>query len=219
MLNRCRTFLSIVAMALAVAGSARVANAQAQIYVGYADDLRGSNFPSVWSGSPGVQYFLGTTAPGADAGAIMIHNNTPSPFTIDAFSVDIGTSHFGMWTTFPLTLNAGMSAIFTETTHYDFDTSDPFAGPCSSPNTVVPKVNVSINGTANSYDDSGLILTTGGVDFASCVGNEALGWRLIGTTGVNDPGNQLSSVPEPSAIVLFGSGLVGLAGFLRRRKD
>jgi hypothetical protein len=80
-------------------------------------------------------------------------------------------------------------------------------------------VNVTINGTASSFNDTGLILTTGGHDVAACGLNEALGWRLIGTTGVDNPGNQIA--PEPATIGLFGTGLMGLlaAGFLRRRKD
>lgn len=218
MLNGWRASLSISAMALAIAGSARVASAQANIFVGYADGLRGApNFPSPWFGSPSVQFFEGTSVPGADAGAIMIQNNTASAFTINAFSVDIGGSLFNLWT-LPITLNPGMNAIFTETAHYNFDTSDPGNGTCSpSSIPVVPQVNVTINGTSSSFNDTGLILTTDGFDFANCRGNEALGWRSIGTTGVGNPGNQIA--PEPGTIGLFGTGLLGLAGFLRRRRD
>ncbi len=221
MLNGCRASLSICAIALAIAGSARVASAQATVYIGYADGLRGSPFfPAPWFGDPSVQSFQGLHDAGADAGAIMIRNNTALPFTITAFSVDIGSHNFNLWT-LPVLLNPGKDAIFTETVHYNFDTSDPpYVGTCSAPSSTVPKVNVTINLTSTSFDDTGLILTTDGSDLATCVpgSNEALGWRLIGTTGVGDPGNQVA--PEPATIGLFGTGLLGLlAGFLRRRKD
>ena len=56
---------------------------------------------------------------------------------------------------------------------------------------------------------------TGGFDLA-CAGNESLGWRPIGTTGIGNPGNQLA--PEPGTNVLLATGVVGLGMVLRRRR-
>src|SRR5438132_9328099 len=72
------------------------------VSVGYADGLRGAGFfPSPWAGDPGV-IFVGTTAPGADAGAIMITNTTGSAFTVNDVFVDIpaiggGHTYFDLW--------------------------------------------------------------------------------------------------------------------------
>jgi hypothetical protein len=43
-----------------------------------------------------------------------------------------------------------------------------------------------------------------------------LSWNFV--NAFQEGGAELSTVPEPTTIVLLGSGLVGLAGFLRRRK-
>jgi hypothetical protein len=43
-----------------------------------------------------------------------------------------------------------------------------------------------------------------------------LSWNFV--NAFQEGGAELSTVPEPTTIVMLGSGLVGLAGFLRRRK-
>lgn len=68
----------------------------------------------------------------------------------------------------------------------DFDSSDAPTIDCSVPNDdVVPEVDLTINGTETTYDDSGQVLNTGGIDTANCDGlNESQQWELIGSSPI-----------------------------------
>ena len=78
----------------------------------------------------------------------------------------------------------------------------------------VGTVSVTVDGITTIFNDTGAILNTGGYDFVnfSQDGNESINWNLIGTQG-----NRGGTVPEPSAFLLFGSGLLGVASQIRRR--
>jgi hypothetical protein len=129
-------------------------------------------------------------------------------------------------------LPTGKQAIFTQMFSYNFDTSDypvpgvaaTVANSCSSGALAstaacidnAPQVNFTLNGILSTFVDSGHVLNTGGFDFVNanpcpvagdspgnC--NESLQWRLIGTTGIEDPGG---NTPEPASYGLIGGGLV-----------
>lgn len=114
-------------------------------------------------------------------------------------------------------------------------TNNCSTGPVSSNPICVanaPRLDITIDGVLTSLLDTAHILDTGGYDSVNsnpCIGgnnvaggntpgncNESLQWRLIGTTGVENPGGTVGA-PEPFTLALLGSGLAGL-GLLRRRK-
>lgn len=146
------------------------------------------------------------------------------------------------------TLNPGKWAIFTQDNGFNFDTSDfPFinnnnsptnncsTGSLASSNTCInnrPKVTATVDSVATDYLDTAHVLDTGGYDSVNsnpCIGgnnanntpgacNESLQWRLIGTTGVDNPGGG-TSVPEPATLTLLGAAVIGLGLTRRRRRD
>ena len=214
------------AAAAVVVGQFACAAAQAapsfSIFLGYADGLRGStNFPSIWQGDPNVIFNGGgSVTANSDTGAIMLRNTGTSVFSITdlvASGFDLG-GPFQLWSSFlsgGQTLSPGQNAIFTQTGNYNFDTSDFNNGTQALPSTSQPTVTFSFgDGSSAVCHDTAQVLNTGGFDTAT-IGNEALGWRLCGTTGIGNPGNQ---IPEPGTFGLAGLALLGLAGGLRRRR-
>ncbi|MCU1272742.1 MAG: Ig domain protein group 1 domain protein [Bryobacterales bacterium] len=214
------------------------ARADYQVFVGYADDLRATPFfPNPFDGTNGTtaaDFFVGS-GPSRDAGAIMIVNSGSTNLTINdllmiqhPFSQNIPFQIWGGG--LPITLTAGQTAVFTQTSQFNFDTSDQVivaadlsnncsVGPVSTTDICTknaPLVDVTVNGALTEFKDTGHVLDTGGFDANCCLfnGNESLQWRLIGTTGIENPGG---TVPEPSSVFLLGSGLIASFTLLRRK--
>ena len=211
-----RWFAVLTTAALAasgvVAATAAPASAAAgvNVYVGYADTLRAdpANFPTPWSGSPGVHFSGCTTSCSFDAGAVRIVNDTNQVETVNDVQVKLSTCVFDMWTK-NVVLNPGEQYIITQIASGAsggcdnsagfFDTSDigpngaNWAGNCNQSG-VIPEVDATIDNVLNTFTDSQQVLNTGGVDLASCPSgsNESQQWSLVGT---RCPGASLSLAP------------------------
>ncbi len=193
------------------------------VYVGYADGLRGSGFfPGTWAGDPGV-IFEGSGTP-YDAGAILIANTSGAALTINSVSVAINGTPFTPSWSFPKTLAAGNFLILTQTTQYDFDTSDvhyitPVGVPVTDCSSTCPTVTV--NGQL--FKDTTHVLDTLGYDFAWNGANESFRWRLIGdAAGCSGPScgvNQVGAVPESSTWAMLLLGFAGIGFMVYRRKQ
>lgn len=175
---------------------ASAANSNLTVYVGYADNLRASGFfPSPWQGSANVNF--NGAGPSFDAGAVRIDNSSGSPATVDSVVVTIGSTTFNLWGS-SLSVPANGSLILTQTTQYNFDTSDVSPGACTAPNGLIPQVTLTVTGVPTTFQDTQQVLNTGGLDLAACPSgtNESQPWSLLG--GGLTPG-QLNGYGSPAA--------------------
>jgi hypothetical protein len=190
--------LGILSLVTAVS-SAVPASAQSgiQVFVGYADDSRAdaTTFPTPWFGSPQTTFYgCAPSSCSYDAGAVRVVNNSGSTVTVDAISVHVDTCTYGGWPS--ATLAPGADLIVTELPTgtrvgcpgpVQMDTSD--VGPGGSNYSLVctldglvPTVDVTIGGQTTTYNDSGQVLNTGGIDGACGGNNESIQWTAIGHT-------------------------------------
>lgn len=238
------SFISTAAIAATLATSAQ---AGITVFTGYADNLRPSGFfPTPWLGDPGV---VSETPNGEtlDAGAVRIENTGGSAITVSNFTVQMnggGGPTFNFWSS--LIIGAGENGVFTQTSSFNFDTSD-FAsasppggigatdpggngiGGCSSTAAaqalagitafcagVEPIVSFDIGADHFSFHDSGHILDTGNYDF---INGSPDGNESINWNVIGGGATRGGSVPEPSTWVVMLVGFAGLGAALRRRRQ
>lgn len=136
------------------------------------------------------------------------------------FSYNFDSSDFGIFGGLPPASLAptlpGNNAIGGCSSTPSILAASTFAAQCAA---TAPVVSFLENLNPFSGTDSGQILNTGGWDFVNNGvfgedGNESINWNLIGTEA--DRGGT-TGVPEPSSLLLLGSGLLSLCGFTRRK--
>jgi Bacterial Ig-like domain (group 3) len=223
------TFLVLLGVAVAPVRPAYAAP-NVQVFVGYADDLRANptHFPTPWNGSPGVTFAGCQGACTFDAGAARFVNNSPQAVTITGLAIKMSTCTFAFWPgTF--TVQPNNQLIITQTasgagsgcdnTHGLMDTSDlgannaNWVGHCNDSG-VIPEIDATIDGVAQSFMDAGKVINTGGIDLASCPNgtNESSQWTSIGS--VSCPGSVLTlTTSPPSQTLPVGSTATETANF------
>jgi hypothetical protein len=142
-----------------------------------------SFIPSPWFGSPSIEFFSGLSSGLLDAGAIRIDNPSEETLKVDKVTVSIGPVSFSLWGSFMI--SGKQSAILTgfspagSSANNSFDTSEADPGPCGSPNSVIPEIDVTVgpNQVTKKFFDKTRVLNTGGEDLFACTGqNEGHNW-------------------------------------------
>ena len=194
------------------------------VFVGYADGLRGAGFfPNPWSGDAGVT-FLGSARP-SRCRCDHDTNTTGSSLTIDSVGVTINFSGnvTPSWT-LPVRSGQEIFRSLTETTQYNFDTSDisyiPGAtyGTCDQlriPCPTVPSLGTRLN--SQTFLDFSHTLDTGGFDFAAMAAtNRSIGGSLAAARARAAADGR--GVPEPSTWAMMILGFAGIGFMAYRRK-
>jgi hypothetical protein len=168
------------------------------VLVAYADltDALPANFPTPWDGSPGVIFKGCPDCPALDTGAVRIVNNTGGTLTVNTVIVRLDTCTVNLWPS-TISLPFGGELIVTQTANGG-DGDCPAAGQldtlhvssrgadrrgvCTNSN-IIPQIEVTVNGVTTTYEDTGQILNTGGIDAATCLSgtNTSTQWTSIGS--------------------------------------
>jgi hypothetical protein len=203
--------VGVAALGVAAFGTSAQAAAPVAVFVGYADSLRGADasFPTPWQGAMNLR-FVGGPGPW-DGGAIRLDNPSTSSLHVDRVAVDLGRPGpvLSPWPAFDIP--AESSAILTQMTAGDFDTSEFAFQPCgvSAPasDPRIPRIAVTAGGIESDFLDTGHVLDTGGFDLdCQAQGNESLQWRAVGGPGIASRGSTLSlSGPAPGAAQVPGT--------------
>lgn len=217
------------------------------VLVGYADNLRPSGFfPTRWLGDSNV-VSESSAAQSFDSGAVRIDNTSATNLQITNFKITmngIGGVVYSIWNT--LNIASGKTGIFTQTTPYNFDSSDN-SGNGSPPGGLFPTA-AGANGIGGCSSTSALIATVAGLQ-AMCDAHRAIvefdangthfafddaghildtGWydfvnyspdgnESIDWNKIGSGAQRGGTVPVPASLLMLLTGVAGL-GFTRRRK-
>jgi RHS repeat-associated protein len=136
--------------------------------------------PSPWYGVPEVTNFIGQKGEHWDSPAIMLHNNTGEPVTIEQFSVDAATNHYQLWGS-NIEVDPNSSTTLAQTEYGNFDIDDAPPGPTCTNDRVIPEIHITINGRTETIYDGGQVLNLHGIDPHDCYGGgESEPWTPLG---------------------------------------
>ena len=173
------------------------------------------NKPDMFGGAGGTGFYIATTTP----------NGQPGSYTLN---LSAQVNYFGLWFS---ALDLGNNLTFintvTDTTVFTFspanyaalvgacpNTSDPY---CGNPNTAFLGENAD-----QQYAYLNFLDTSGTFNEIVFTENPAVGQfesdnQAVAQNVTSIPGTVLTPTPEPSSLVLFGSGILAAAGMVRRK--